>query len=621
MDVRLKELKLENFKGQTFTLVPDGKNLNVLGANASGKTSLLDGYLWVVSGKDSKTNTNFDIKTLDTNGETQSNLVSTVSLTLTITDNTESREVVLSRSYAEKWTRKRGEAKASFTGHVTDYAVNGVPVKKTEFESEINTYFPIDDFRLLSNVKHFCELPWKTMRDILTENFVSPPSTADLFEAEPQLEGLRNIFDEYKSIGDAQKVFCQRKKAINKQLVEVPARIDELSKSVMDAEETVLANAEVQSLEARLKDTPESEEERQKKAVEAMRLQLQTLSQQATFQKNSALAKIQAFMDSTRRSLSETEGTLRTISNVNHQDEVDEKLLAERMATLRADWQKVSDSKVIFSENCPTCGQPLPIEERQKTIYTWENNKTAKLNAISDEGKKLSDKRTNIQSQIELRQPSIKKVKKEFNDAQLRLSELEKDLEQINVSDYRGPDFFELEKQIEGAKRPIPQTEDRSDNQKATLKTIIGTLAASKQALVRIAELSKEETSLAKEFEYCDKILFLIELYHRTRAEYLESQLNSQFQAVKFKLFESQINGGTSPTCVPLLNGVPYPSVNSAGQIQMGVEILNALQKKKNLFLPVWIDNAETVQNIPDTQSQAIALTVADVKQLTVKEV
>ena len=65
----LIKLTLLNFKGRSFTFEPNGKNASIFGDNATGKTSLFDGLCWLLFGKDSKFDTNFEIKNLDENNQ------------------------------------------------------------------------------------------------------------------------------------------------------------------------------------------------------------------------------------------------------------------------------------------------------------------------------------------------------------------------------------------------------------------------------------------------------------------------------------------------------------------------------------------------------------------------
>lgn len=68
MKITLKKLHIENFKNakdQTFELDHITK---IKGQNASGKTTIVDAFMWCLFNKDSKGNTDFGIRPLDAAG-------------------------------------------------------------------------------------------------------------------------------------------------------------------------------------------------------------------------------------------------------------------------------------------------------------------------------------------------------------------------------------------------------------------------------------------------------------------------------------------------------------------------------------------------------------------------
>ncbi|MEF3310396.1 ATP-binding protein, partial [Paenibacillus sp. GYB004] len=68
--ILLDSLTIRNFKGfREFVLMANGGNLDVYGDNATGKTTLFDGFTWHLFGKDSTNSTTFEIKELDPAGK------------------------------------------------------------------------------------------------------------------------------------------------------------------------------------------------------------------------------------------------------------------------------------------------------------------------------------------------------------------------------------------------------------------------------------------------------------------------------------------------------------------------------------------------------------------------
>jgi len=66
----LLNLTLENFKGlRHFEASLDGHNARICGENGTGKTTLYDGWLWLLFGKDSTGRKDFGIRSVDTNSD------------------------------------------------------------------------------------------------------------------------------------------------------------------------------------------------------------------------------------------------------------------------------------------------------------------------------------------------------------------------------------------------------------------------------------------------------------------------------------------------------------------------------------------------------------------------
>ena len=99
----------------------------------------------------------------------------------------------------------------------------------------------------------------------------------------------------------------------------------------------------------------------------------------------------------------------------------------------------------------------------------------------------------------------------------------------------------------------------------------------------------------------------------------VEQRINNMFAVVRWKMFEKQINGGEVPTCEAMVNGVPFSDVNKADQINAGLDIINAICQYNNVYAPIFVDNAESVNNLLPTSSQVIRLVVSNDNQLIIQ--
>ena len=84
------------------------------------------------------------------------------------------------------------------------------------------------------------------------------------------------------------------------------------------------------------------------------------------------------------------------------------------------------------------------------------------------------------------------------------------------------------------------------------------------------------------------------------------------FEIVKFRLFDTQVNGQEVETCVAMVGGVPYPDLNNAAKINAGLDILRTISHYREIYAPVFIDNAEAVVDILPLPTQSVRLVVAE---------
>ena len=134
----------------------------------------------------------------------------------------------------------------------------------------------------------------------------------------------------------------------------------------------------------------------------------------------------------------------------------------------------------------------------------------------------------------------------------------------------------------------------------------------------RIAELEKQLQNQSQELAELEGIEFTMQQFAKARIEAIEGRINGLFSMVRFKMFEQQINGGEVETCVATVGGVPYPDLNNAGKILAGLDIINAITKFEQVCAPIFIDNAESINQLPPMRSQVVRLVVTEDNELTV---
>jgi len=632
--MRIKRLTLKEFKGiHDFSLVlPDGGNCSIYADNALGKTTIYDAFLWLLFDKDSLGKKDFEIKTR-VNGEVVPMIDHAVEGVFDIND----EDVTLYKVYREKYTKKRGSAEQVFDGHETDYFISGVPKSKTEYQKFIAEIAPEELFRLLTSPTHFNEgMTWQFRRQTLLDVCGNVTDSA-VIVANPELQPLVDIISK-RTAEDEKKVVMSERKKINDELQVIPARIDEATKALPGA-----VGVSAESLVAKAKKAAvELQELQQEKStienggqVALKRKELADIETAIINLKNKHAAAAGEAGKEELEELAELQRQLYEVVGVSIQEmsacKRFEELLAQLTAANKAivDRWKVEKAKVFVRGGaCQTCGQDYPENLLDVQQADFNRARAAAIESITSEGTKNA---TDIKSVKE----SIEKHATEFFTSERNKKILEDKIEKLQksiASKKQAPDVTELPeyKELETHKSTIQEFLTVAGNSTVADSAAITEKIILKQSEIndinqqitsiemraggekRIQELKDREQELAKQFEKHEATLFLLEQFTRAKVSMLDEQINGKFELVRWSLFSEQINGGLAETCVCTIDGVPYPSLNNAGRIQAGLDIIKTLSSHHNFSPVVFIDNRESITRIPDMDGQVISLVVSE---------
>ncbi|MDZ7658031.1 ATP-binding protein [Fodinibius sp.] len=299
--MKLQKLILKNFKGiRDYTFEADGRSMNVFGRNETGKTTLFDAMTWLLTGKDSRDRSadSFGIKTRDKNGDVIHNIEHEVEGVFD--------EITLKRCYQEKWTRKRGASQETFSGHTTDYWVDGEPVKANEYQEAVEEIMPERLLKILTMPDYFPEqMHWSDRRDVLFD-LVGDIDTEEIITNYGDLERYPKVLDG-KSHEAREKILKEKRRDLDKELDNIPGRIDELNgrlyTDIGDVEE---AKATVTELKEK-KDTIEAKRSEVKSGGRVAELKVERNELQAKKQKlkNEHQQQIQDSLSDQRQKVNE----------------------------------------------------------------------------------------------------------------------------------------------------------------------------------------------------------------------------------------------------------------------------------------------------------------------------
>ncbi len=621
MEIKLNRLELQNFKGvKAFSLEPNGRNCTVRGENGTGKTTLSDSAHWLFFGKDSQGRADFSLKTLDADGQELHNLNHSVEAVLEI----DGRPLTLKKVFKEKWTKKRGAARAEFTGHTTDFFVDGVPVQEKEWKTRISSIIAEDTFKLLTSPAYFNSLHWGKRREILLQ-VCGNVADADVIASDKDLADLPKILGDH-SLDDQRKIVTAKKREINEQLKEIPARIDELTKSIVDVSsyDSAAITARVKELTEQIQTlkagSKESVVRKQKAEVQAKLAEAHGALDRLLRDTARILdADIDALDTDHRKAARELQGVLSDILSLAPSIASNERELAR----LRADFTTVAGQEYSGPGSCPTCGQPLPEDQIKAATERHNLTKAARLEAINEEGKRLrkaNDDKREQGTKLETLKTTLEASVKDLAE-KLQTARDQKPIALARIGTEEKETIADLKAQItaldEGLAAPVDTTALEAEAEKE--RTKLAEIKNNRKAEKRIKELADEEKVLAAAYEELERQTFLVDKFIVRKVALLEDRINSKFSLVRWKLFSTLINQGVSECCEATINGVPFSSANTGSQILAGLDIISTLSRHYGIKAPLFLDHRESLTTDPKMDAQMISLVaVVGVKELEV---
>lgn len=600
MQIKIKSLKLENFKGIKNLTIEFKDTTNIYGDNAVGKTTIFDAYSWLLWDKDSLNRKDFAIKPYDKSGEEVHNLESIVEGDFSFDDT----DLNLKKIYKEVWTKKRGSTQAEFTGHTTDYYINAVPVKKKEYNERIESVLSEDNFNLLSNPLYFNQFLVKTERREILLSLIEDVKPEDIIAKNKDLEELDL---ETYTVDELKKIAKDAARKINKDIESIPARIDELDKSKIH-------DIDFDALEFRKRSTLPAIKEIDEKLADASKMaegmteisdKIADLQKEKSELQENYQNKCFEINLKNKNVLLEREHDALALEEAKKNIEK----LKDLVEKAREEWQEVHKEQYQGDFKCPTCGQDLLPDQIEKTMANFNKKKSEKLTNIEEKAKDLKAKIEECEKFIAIYEG------KEYKEEDLpiepiRLQEIDQELDEAKA---KLSDFS-----IDNKKDLL----EKKDSLNADLEEINKKLSLQGQNEKideRIKELEKQEKELAKSYEEQQRIIYLCEEYTKTYVDLVSDKINDSFDLVKFKLFENQINGGITETCEATFEGVPYSDLNNAAKINAGLDVINSLSDKLDLKVPIFIDNAESVNELIKTDTQLVRLVVSKDKELRIE--
>ena len=645
-EILINKIKYKHFKGlEDFELSLNGSSAVVSGRNGLGKTTLADGLQWLFFGKDSH-GAKMNPKPRDKQNQELLGLEPTIEAEMIV----DGKVTILKRIQEEKWTAKKGELEKTRSSDSTRYFIDSVPIKEKDWKLYLEKLGGEPTLQMLSNSSFFMTSNWKERR----ERLISLTDLTDdqIINEDDELKEINDFIGDH-SIDEMKKILKGQKSDIKADIDGMPARIQE----VTDMKNQLGLSEDKAALEKNISDMNAMIAEKESWLIDAkagtVNHELNELKQKQTDLRvkladektifitnaNTATASLQKDLNLQQEKVNQLRAKVNELESSEYRTE---QSIQEKNEFLDKHLEKYKELKAIeFDENrttCPTCGQDLPAEEAEQMRSDFNQRKAAELERNISLGKAARQDKEKLEKELKATQQSLTTVRTELKSFMDRLDLINNDLifEQRKTGTFEDSQIYrdiiaentQLETAMERA--ATKDTNAEADKLSAEIQSDKQILAGLNQELQRfdmiktyddrLSELKDQDKDLKNQNQLVEKQLWLIEEFTRSKVKRIEESINELFSIVKWKLFDVQKNEGIKEMCEATYQGIEYSNgLNNGARINCDLDIIRTLSRELGITMPVFVDNAESVNTLQPIEGQMIELQVTEDEKLKVE--
>lgn len=661
--VTLKKLSVENYKKFEAKEFDFAGRTEVSGRNRQGKTSLMDAYFDVLTGKLADGTFPNNIRRKVDGEEVNDPVV---------------RELVIDVDGTEYVVQKK--TKKGKSSNTVEYYVNGIKRNKTEYMEILKRIADPDTIAMCSNARVFLnEIQKATAKARETLGGIAGFSESQFRAEHPEYEWIKNEGVEGDSIEEILK-------ARRRDLRKAKSDVDDIAKQIrkeqsrqVECDETLPAQRDD------LLDLLKENEKQEKVLCDASReydrisIELAGLkrSRDALVEKAGKTARenhdrITSLLYTLKSDKKNAESKLRLaemdLEHANKGIERHKAALAQAKKkyteALKEKWDGDTELTAIRGEEfdpalaiCPTCGQTLPEEQvetakrkfefnKQSRISKklgekeqFEKNKRTKLEQITEDGNEASEGLKTTNETKKEAKTVIEATKKEITSLALEIAETEKEAEKpIPEPDMSGDEEYNavcgkisaLEESINGIGNGENDRILLSNNRHSLEAKLRDVEAKIKTQTARLEEkannleaLQEEQKKLSQKQANIQQKVDQLTEYSIEKNKALAAVINPHFKHFQFQFLDYTQDGEPLETCRMICNGIDYANgLNHSDRILCDIDLVMGLQEMNDLRLPVWVDDTESINSdrIPRLDTQMILLKVSD-GELSVKNI
>lgn len=639
--MKIKKLTLDNFKGVRHAEYDFGDRTLIKGMNGSGKTSIADVWMWLISNYSYDLVSNPQIRPMGAIDE----VVTTVTADLDF----DGKPVQIQK--IQKFKR----SKSGTTSLTNSYMVNSVPKSEKQFKeamSELGVDF--DKFLqcshpnvMLSGINNKKERD--QLRNMLFQ-MASDITDLQVAESDPELFGITELLKNYK----AEEIAAMQNNTLRK-IRENYGKEGEILRAKIEGLESGKVDIDAESIRLKLIEL-QGEYDGTEASINGFKRKrdyINTVSA-GIMEKRFKLQQMEvdSVADDIRKRSEMDKDIFRLESQVGKLKEVIQRLndgIKNDRGLIESTKEKMQKNREAldgirnrqFDEStaiCPTCGQKLPPDGIEDAKAKFESDKAFKV-------KRFEDVLNEQEQALFVVGDRLHKSVSDTHDKSEELKAMQKSLEGLKT--LRGEMGDVMKADMSGNEEYQKLLKDIADDEdivasggviqdeinvlKQKLKSIESQIQEQKLELAksdqnkrideRIAEAREQQTEYEQAKANAEMVLDQLKTLNMKKNTMLQESVNKHFNLIEWTLYLTQKNGETKDACIPTINGKRFgESMNTALEIMAKIDAMNSIQNYFGLDYPIILDDAEHLDSESmkkiESDHQLIMLCVSDDERL-----
>ena len=619
-DIRFKKVVLNGFRGQTREVVFNDGLTKIAGSNGTGKTTVYVAVKWCLTGVDERNRTNYNLfdDTLDFTPENSTPAI--VELYIEV----DGVEYTLKRQATQKWVRKRGSAE--YTKASSDeykFYIDGLELSATTYKDRVAEIFNMDveKLKLCMDVLYYQLLDWKELRkhfaDIVGE-VKDSDMTGDFFDIMPYLE-------KYKSGEKAKEFLRQQINPFKQQIKDIDAVIKAQERLLPDLAPVAEAERQIVEKEVRIAEINKEIlglEEPNKPLAEKRKAELEAIQ---SLKKQYADAKLNYETEQRKRLLviqDELNEAERYNASIEQQNKRNAQAVAQHNAVIRLckeDIEDLEQERALLSKQneeiksreftdtiCPNCGQELPADKIAELRAKFYEDRDIQRAPIVERGKKVRARLDAQKARLEkLESEEIiitdneatridtDEIRKRFDDAKKSLVPYDdtEEAKSLNAKINEATDSLTVVPEVDSAE--LQEEIQRLLVEIKELSQITARSESYDKGTKAIEQYNKEKSAAGIELAKWEGLLDKLMSREREWADIVRDRANKYLEYSHVEMIDISKSGELVDTCTLSINGVDRGVTNHANKTIIGIDISNAICKRYDVSMPLFIDDFE----------------------------